>query len=237
MTCSRSPISPRWMRNKPCSSTMNIEGIEIVAPVGADPASALTAWAWYNASVTYRADDPDSGSDSPCSSIPPPISSIHSLRSACLYHSCSLIRSFGFHMFLTSFPFHSKTVRLYIPPVFVLLVSSLGIDLISGSLSPLALVRARRRLRCSSSLLFLLQRRVDRCRASTLPHSPSSSRTPLPIPHPPTGMLSNSVPLHHLFSNHHNGRAPFSWKFQTMDNAPPKGLGEPRGRGHLERLR
>jgi hypothetical protein len=56
-----------------------------------------------------------------------------------MYHSCSLIRSFGFHMFLTSFPFHSKTVRLYILPVFVLLVSSLGIDLISGSLSPLVL--------------------------------------------------------------------------------------------------
>jgi hypothetical protein len=93
MTCSRSSISPRWMRNKPCSSTMNIEGIEIVAPVGADPASALT---WYNASVTYRANDPDSGSDSPCSPIPPPISSIHSLRSACLHHSCSCHVSFLF---------------------------------------------------------------------------------------------------------------------------------------------
>jgi hypothetical protein len=95
--------------------------------------------------VTHHADDPDSGSDSVSMSLILHSSSpfFHSSRLVfallIMYHSCSLIRSFGFHMFLMSFPFHSKAVQLYILPVFVLLVSSLGIDLISGSLSPLVL--------------------------------------------------------------------------------------------------
>jgi hypothetical protein len=47
--------------------------------------------------------------------------------------------SHAFYVIYISAILHSRTVRLYIPPVFVLLVSSLGIDLISGSLSPLVL--------------------------------------------------------------------------------------------------
>jgi hypothetical protein len=91
-----------------------------------------------------------------------------------MYHCCSLICSFGFHMFLTSFPFHSRTVQLYRPPVSVILVLQSWNQL--DFWFPLS-SHPQRHPQHSSSLLFLLPRCVDRCHASTLPHSPSLSRT------------------------------------------------------------
>jgi hypothetical protein len=98
-----------------------------------------------------------------------------------------------FYVIYISAILHSKTVRLYKPPVFVVLVSSLGIDLISGSLSPLVLgvvPDARPPFR------------VDRCRASTLPHSPPSSRTHCRsfVPQPArylTNRMRSGRPEHH----------------------------------------
>jgi hypothetical protein len=137
--------------------------------------------------VTHRADHSDSGSN--LVSVPlifhstsDPFHSSHLVFTLLvsiiavrvMYHSCSLIRSFGFHMFLTSFPFHSKTVQLYRPPVSVVLVLQSWNRL--DFRFPLS-SRPWHHPRRSSSLPFLLPRCVNQCHASTLPHSPSSSRT------------------------------------------------------------
>jgi hypothetical protein len=59
--------------------------------------------------------------------------------------------------------------------------------------------RPRRRPRRSSFLPFLLPRCVDRCRASTLPHSPSSSRTHRrSFAPPPARYLTNHLDVHRV---------------------------------------
>jgi hypothetical protein len=54
-----------------------------------------------------------------------------------MFSDLFFLLSHAYYVIYISSVLHSKTVHLYRPPVSVLLVSSLGINLISSSLSPL----------------------------------------------------------------------------------------------------
>jgi hypothetical protein len=141
----------------------------------------------------------------PYSSIPPPIPSILSLRSACLYHSrvmyhsCSLIRSFRYHMLATSFRFFCPSFQDCSPNkpfVFVLLVLQSWNQLDFRFPLPLALVvasDARPSFR-SSSRDMSISDVLARCRTH-LPRvgPPCRFIIPQPARHPTMPYIATTI--------------------------------------------